>query len=39
VLGPAGDLGLFELGMAGGFNTSNNGFYHQQIQFDLRFSY
>lgn len=39
VLGPAGDLGLFELGVAGGFNTSNNGFYDKQLQIDLRFSY
>jgi hypothetical protein len=39
VLGPAGDLGLFELGMAGGFNTSNNGFYSTQMQVQLRFSY
>lgn len=39
VLGPAGDLGLFELGVAGGFNTSNNGFYDKQLQVGLRFSY
>lgn len=39
VLGPAGDLGLFELGIAGGFNTSNNGFYSKQLQLHLRFSY
>lgn len=39
VLGPAGDLGLFEVGVAGGINTNNNGFYNTQLQFDLRFSY
>lgn len=39
VLGPSGDLGLFELGLGGGFSMANNGFFETHFRLDLRFSY
>lgn len=39
VLGPKGDLGLFELGIGSGFMLANNGYFEQSLRIDLRFSY
>jgi hypothetical protein len=39
VLGPRGDLGLFELGVTGAFMAANNGFFDHGIVFEARFSY
>lgn len=39
VLGPANELGLFELGIAGGVSFANNGFFENMLRVDLRFSY
>jgi hypothetical protein len=39
VLGPSGDLGLFELGVGGGFTLSNNGFFETMFRLDMRFSW
>lgn len=39
VLGPAGDLGLFELGVQPGFGFGDNGFFETHFKVDLRFSY
>lgn len=39
VLGPAGDLGLFELGVYASFSTSSDGLYSHRIGADVRFSY
>lgn len=39
VLGPAGDLGLFELGFQGGFATNKKGFYSSLARLELRFNY
>jgi hypothetical protein len=39
VLGPSGDLGLFELGVGSGFTLSNNGFFETAFRLDMRFSW
>lgn len=39
VLGPSGDLGLFELGVSTGHALSINGQYEHQVRLDLRWSY
>jgi len=39
VLGPAGDLGLFELGLQAGIATNRKGFYSSLGRLELRFSY
>lgn len=39
VLGPAGDLGLFELGFQGGVATNKKGFYSSLARLELRFNY
>lgn len=41
VLGPAGDLGLFEAGIAGGagFDDSRDGWFDSRFLFELRWSY
>lgn len=39
VLGPAGDLGLFEVGLAGGFAVGNDGWYDSIFRTELRWSY
>lgn len=39
VLGPANDLGLFELGIGGGLSFSDNGLFENALRVDLRFSY
>ncbi|HUG93278.1 MAG TPA: hypothetical protein VML55_20725 [Planctomycetaceae bacterium] len=39
VLGPAGDLGLFELGVAGAVMTSHNGFFDHGVLVEARFSF
>jgi len=39
VLGPSGDLGLFELGIGSGFTLSNNGFFETAFRLDMRFSW
>jgi hypothetical protein len=39
VLGPAGDLGLFELGTYAAFSTSSDGLYSHRFGADFRFSY
>ena len=39
VLGPAGDLGLFELGIGAGFNIGPPGWYDALARVELRWSY
>lgn len=39
VLGPAGDLGLFELGLQAGIATNNKGFYSSLSRLELRFNF
>ncbi len=39
VLGPEGDLGICEIGISGGFCTSNTGWYQQQVGVELKWSY
>ena len=39
VLGPKGDLGLCELGINGGFCTSNTGWYREQFTVEVRWSW
>jgi hypothetical protein len=39
VMGPAGDLGLFELGLSTGHALSIKGQYENQLRLDLRWSY
>lgn len=39
VLGPAGDLGLFELGVQAGIATNNRGFYSSLSRLELRFNF
>lgn len=39
VLGPAGDLGLFEFGVTGGLHTGSAGWYRQMLRVELRWTY
>lgn len=39
VMGPKGDLGLFELGISGAANLSNNGFFDSLVRLEFRFTY
>jgi hypothetical protein len=39
VLGPAGDLGLFELGLQAGIATNKKGFYSSLSRIELRFNF
>lgn len=39
VLGPKGDLGLFEVGVNGAISTANNAFFDHRAQVEFRWSY
>lgn len=39
VLGPKGDLGLFEMGVNGAVSTANNAFFDHRVQVEFRWSY
>jgi hypothetical protein len=39
VIGPKGDLGLYELGVSGGFATNATGWYQEQLTIEMRWSW
>ena len=39
VIGPKGDLGLFEFGVSGGFATNATGWYKEQLTLEMRWSW
>ena len=39
VIGPKGDLGLFEVGVNGGFATNVTGWYQEQLTIEMRWSW
>ena len=39
VIGPKGDLGLFEFGVSGGFATNTTGWYKEQLTLEMRWSW
>jgi hypothetical protein len=39
VLGPKGDLGLFEVGVSGAISTANNAFFDHRALVEFRWSY